>query len=385
MRRRGSVRAAYVATNARMPAPAAGEASGRPADEPIRLQSISFARPFLARRCRARHRVACPSEPRLKYAAAREDRSAQSIHTGESMRHRFRAALVIAIVFTALPALAQELAGTLKKIKETGAISVGYAEQKAPFSYVDTRKNVVGYSIDICNNVIGAIKLALKKPDLKVQMLPIKAEDAVSFVRSGAIDLHCGPVANTFQSKSQVDFGMTYYIVQYRYASKESAHMMEIDDMGGKSIATQYGSPSMRALEALESARGLGIRILPANTNELAYAMFDRGDADAVAMDDVSLAQFVARSKELVMTSSATLGPVEPYSLVFARGDTPFRTLVLESMTRFFRSGGVQPSYQKWFQAVNAPSGINLSPTISAPLEKVFRNPTDSADPAYYK
>ena len=85
------------------------------------------------------------------------------------------------------------------------------------------------------------------------------------------------------------------------------------------------------------------------------------------------------------MTSSATLS-VEPYSLVFGRGDAPFRGLVLDTMTRFYRSGSVQPSYRKWFQTLNAPSSPNnLGPDVSAALEKVCRNPTDSPDPAYYR
>src|SRR5947209_2978297 len=150
--------------------------------------------------------------------------------------------------------------------------------------------------------------------------------------------------------------------------------MIEFEEMGGKSIATTYASPAMRALEALDASRGLGMRLLPANTNEQAWASFDKGEADAVAMDDVSLAQFVARARELVMTSSAILS-LEPFSLVFARGDAPFRTLVLDTMSRFYRSGGVQPSYRKWFQAINAPSSTtNLGPDLSAVLEKVFRN-----------
>jgi hypothetical protein len=105
-----------------------------------------------------------------------------------------------------------------------------------------------------------------------------EADDPISFVRSGAIDLHCGPMINAFQHKTQVDFGMTYYVLQYRYASKEWAHMMEIGDMGGKSMATMYGSPAMRALEALDVSRGMGIRILPANTNEQAWRRGCRGD-----------------------------------------------------------------------------------------------------------
>ena len=37
----------------------------------------------------------------------------------------------------ATPVAAQELTGTLKKIRDTGAITVGFRESSIPFSYLD--------------------------------------------------------------------------------------------------------------------------------------------------------------------------------------------------------------------------------------------------------
>jgi glutamate/aspartate transport system substrate-binding protein len=37
-------------------------------------------------------------------------------------------------------------AGTLKKIKDTGVISLGHRESSIPFSYYDDKQNVIGYS-----------------------------------------------------------------------------------------------------------------------------------------------------------------------------------------------------------------------------------------------
>ena len=49
---------------------------------------------------------------------------------------------------------AQELTGTMKKIKETGTITVSHREASIPFSYLDDNQKPIGYSVDICNKVV---------------------------------------------------------------------------------------------------------------------------------------------------------------------------------------------------------------------------------------
>lgn len=43
---------------------------------------------------------------------------------------------------------AEDLTGTLKKIKDNGVIVVGHRESSVPFSYYDNQQKVVGYSQD---------------------------------------------------------------------------------------------------------------------------------------------------------------------------------------------------------------------------------------------
>ena len=147
------------------------------------------------------------------------------------MHRRNRLALTLLSALFATAALAQEPTGLLKRIKDTGILNVGYAESSLPFSYLDRNRQPIGYAIDICKKVTDAVRGELKKPDLKVAMQPIKLDDAPSYVVSGVIDIHCGPMLNTWQNKGRADFGFTYFVRRYRYASHESAHMNEVDDM----------------------------------------------------------------------------------------------------------------------------------------------------------
>ena len=55
------------------------------------------------------------------------------------MLGKFSALAIAALAFVSTPTLAQELTGTLKKIKDAGAITLGHRESSVPFSYYDDR------------------------------------------------------------------------------------------------------------------------------------------------------------------------------------------------------------------------------------------------------
>ena len=77
------------------------------------------------------------------------------------------AAIAAASLFIA-PVQAQELTGTLKKIKDTGVIKVGHRDASVPFSYLDDQQKPIGYGMDICAKIVDKVKAELKMPNLKV-------------------------------------------------------------------------------------------------------------------------------------------------------------------------------------------------------------------------
>src|SRR5215467_568086 len=60
--------------------------------------------------------------------------------------------------FVSGAALAEELTGTLKKIKDTGTITLGHRESSVPFSYYDDKQQVVGYAMDLCARIVDGVK-----------------------------------------------------------------------------------------------------------------------------------------------------------------------------------------------------------------------------------
>jgi glutamate/aspartate transport system substrate-binding protein len=289
------------------------------------------------------------------------------------------------LAFAAAPVLAQD-SGTLKKIKDSGTITIGYRDASIPFSYLNDQQQPIGYAMDICGKIVDAVKTKLNMPNLKVALNPVTSSTRIPLMANGTIDLECGSTTNNAERKKQVDFGMTYFVIKYRYVAKKSANMNTIDDLKGQTVVSTAGTTDIKALNELNSAKNMGMNILSANDHPAAFLMVETGRAKAFLMDDILLAGLVANSKNPseFHISSESLG-VEPYSLMLRRDDPEFKKLVDDTMTKLVKSGEIEKIYSKWFMSPIPPKNINLNVPISDSLKKVFANPTDSADPNDYK
>ena len=94
------------------------------------------------------------------------------------------AALALAL---AQPALAQELTGTLKKIKDSGSITLGHRDTSIPFSYYDDKQQVVGYAMDLCMRIVDAVKAELKLVKLDVKLNPVTSATRIPLIANGRV------------------------------------------------------------------------------------------------------------------------------------------------------------------------------------------------------
>jgi len=115
----------------------------------------------------------------------------------------------LALAVCACQANADELTGTLKNIKETGAITLGYRDSSIPFSYLDDNQKPVGYAMDICNRIVDAVKKELKLDKLEVKLNPVTSATRIPLMANGTVDLECGSTTNNAERQKQVWFTNT--------------------------------------------------------------------------------------------------------------------------------------------------------------------------------
>src|SRR5215207_7974892 len=247
--------------------------------------------------------------------------------------------------------MAQELTGTLKNIKETGAITLGFRDSSIPFSYLDDNQKPIGYAMDICYKIVDAVKKELKLDKLEVKLNPVTSSTRIPLLANGTIDLECGSTTNNTERQKQIAYTNTHFLTASRYVSKKSSKIGAIDDLKGKSVVSTSGTTNIKQLTEANASRNLGINILPAKDHAEAFLMVETDRAVAFVMDDILLASLVASSKEpgAYAISSDAFSQPEPYAIMLRREDPAFKKVADKATADLYKSADFQKLYDKWF------------------------------------
>ncbi len=303
------------------------------------------------------------------------------------MRHFKLLGFALAAALGASGAQAEELTGTLKNIKETGAITIGFRDSSIPFSYLDDNQKPIGFAMDICYKIVDAVKKELKLDKLEVKLNPVTSSTRIPLLANGTVDLECGSTTNNVERQKQVAFTNTHFLTASRFVSKKAGKINSIDDLKGKTVVSTAGTTNIKQLTEANAARNLGVTIVPAKDHAEAFLMVETDRAAAFVMDDILLASLVAGSKEpaaYVISKDAFSKP-EPYAIMLRKDDPAFKKVVDAATAAVYTSGEGQKLYDKWFMQKVPPKGLNLNTPISPELKAEFAKPSDSPDPDSYK
>jgi glutamate/aspartate transport system substrate-binding protein len=302
------------------------------------------------------------------------------------MKRKSMIGYALAATLCATPAIAQELTGTLRNIKETGAITLGHRDSSIPFSYLDDNQKPVGYAMDICYKIVEAVKKELKLDKLEVKLNPVTSATRIPLMANGTVDLECGSTTNNADRQKQVSFTNTHFLTASRFVSKKSSKLNSIDDLKGKSVVSTSGTTNIKQLTEANAARSLGINIIPAKDHAEAFLMVETDRAAAFVMDDILLASLIAGSKEpdaYVISKDAFSKP-EPYGIMLRKDDPAFKKVVDGATAALYQSPEGIKVYEKWFMAKIPPKGLNLNVPLGPEQKKTFAKPSDSPDPDAY-
>jgi glutamate/aspartate transport system substrate-binding protein len=292
---------------------------------------------------------------------------------------------LLACTLCAAPVFAQD--GTLKKIKDSGVITIGHRDASIPFSYYDDKQQPIGYAMDLCAKIVDAVKADLKMPKLEVKYQLVTSANRIPLIANGTVDLECGSTTNNIERQKQVSFTITHFLTANRYVSKKSSNIKSIEDLKSKTIVSTSGTTNIKQATELNTAKTMGMNIIPANGHPESFQMVETGRAVAFVMDDILLYTLVASSRtpEEYVISSDALSLPEPYGIMMRKDDPAFKKVVDGAMTAVFKSGEISKIYAKWFTSPVPPKGINYNVPMSPQFRNLIANPTDSGDPTAYK
>lgn len=268
--------------------------------------------------------------------------------------------------------------GTLQRIQETGEIRIGHRESSVPFSYLLDDGKPVGFAMDLCAQVVEAVKAELKKPDVKVVLRPVNLSTQIPLLQNQAVDIVCGPATNTLERQKQIAFSNTIFVSSIRAAVRKDSGVEKFSDLAGKTAAVTAASTSIALLTRFEQDHKIEIKKLTSPDHAQSFLMLTTGRAQAFVMDDILLASLIANSTkpgDLKIVDDALR--TEPYGLVIRKDDPQFKAVVDRTLAALSKSGEFQKIYAKWFTAPIPPKNVNLNFPMTRGLSELLAHPND--------
>jgi glutamate/aspartate transport system substrate-binding protein len=268
----------------------------------------------------------------------------------------------IALCLSALLACPAAGAQTLDKISKQGAISLGYIDDAAPFSYTD-KGEPQGYSVDLCRAVAAGIGAQLKR-ELKVRWVKLTIQNRIEAVRKGQVDLECSTTTWTLSRQRQVDFSLVTFVDGGSLLVGAQSDIGQVKDLAGKRIAVISGTTTEKALRAVLARTATNAEVLAIKTRDEGLALLGKAEVEALASDRTALVGVVvmnagARGNFKLLDQDFS---IEQYALMLRRGDHDFRLAVNRVLARVYRTGEIEKIYARWLGPLGPPS-VLLSAT----------------------
>jgi len=265
-----------------------------------------------------------------------------------------------------------ELTGTLAKVRAAGAITIAYRESSVPFSYLSSRGEPIGYSIELCKRLAEAIGEAVGR-ELELKWRAVTSETRIEAITSGRADLECGSTTNNLERQRLVAFSPVIFVAGTKLLVKRGSPIRSYRNLGGRTVVVTAGTTNEKAMQEIAQRFKLEFRLVAARDHAESYTQLESGKADAFATDDVLLYGLVAQHK--AQKQYQVVGEFlsyDPYGIVFRRGDAQLAELVQRAFHDLAEDGEIERQYKRWFLQ-RLPSGASLDLPMSMQLETLIR------------
>ena len=293
--------------------------------------------------------------------------------------------LIVAALVASSAAVAQTT-DTLKKIKDSGSVTMGVRESSGALSYTLGDGKFVGYHVEICQKVLADVQKQLGLAKLEVKYQPVTSQNRIPLVQNGTVDLECGSTTNNATRQKDVAFAVTTYVEEVRMVVKADSKIASVKDLAGKTVATTTGTTSVQTLRKHERAGGIDFKEVYGKDHADSFLMLETGRADAFVMDGSILAANISKSKN--PSDYKIVGEVlsvEPIACMLRKDDPAFKKAVDDSIKNQIKDGSLAKLYDKWFMQPVPPTNTKIGLPMSEATKAAWANPNDKPMEDYAK
>ncbi len=298
-----------------------------------------------------------------------------------------RSLSVVAALICGLPSLAlaqsdpvpstpAALNGTLAKVRDDSAVTIGYRESSIPFSYLSSRNEPIGYSIELCKALVEAMSDAVHKT-LAIKWVPVTAESRVDAVVNGQVDLECGSTTSNLERQKRVSFSPTIFVSGTKLLVRTGSPIKSFRDLAGKPVAVTRGTTNEKTMRDISERFKLDLNLLVSRDHADSFALVKTGKAEAFATDDVLLYGLIAQDRGNADGPSdyQVVGDFlsyDPYGVMYRKNDPQLTAVVNDTFHDLAEDGEIERQYKRWFLR-KLPSGTSLNLPMSPQLETIIQ------------
>jgi len=250
-----------------------------------------------------------------------------------------------------------QTADTLKKIRDSKTITLGFRTDSPPFSFTGPDGQPAGYTVDLCKRVAASIERTLGG-SLAVKWVPVTSANRFDQVTSGAIDLECGNTTVTLGRQERVDFSNMTFVDGGAVLVLAESKLGRLSDLAGKTVGVKPGTTTETSLRAALKEKLIDARVVNVKDETEALAALNDKRIDGYAADRVVLVGNVilARS-DIKYTLLQDDFSFEPYALMMRR-DPAFRLAVNRGLVQVYRSGAIKEIFDRWLAPLGKPGPL---------------------------
>jgi len=275
---------------------------------------------------------------------------------------------------------------TLKKIKDSGSVTMGVRESSGSLSYTLGDGKYVGYHVEICQKVLADVQKQLGLAKLDVKYQPVTSQNRIPLVQNGTVDIECGSTTNNATRQKDVAFAVTTFVEEVRIAAKTSSGINSIAQLNGKNVATTTGTTSVQLLRKHERATGVDFKEVFGKDHADSFLLLESGRADAFVMDGAILAGNIAKAKNPAdFRIVGEVLAVEPIAIMIRKDDPAFKKAVDDSIIAQMKSGDIAKTWSKWFEQPIPPTNTKVGMPANENTKNAWAHPNDKPAEDYAK
>ena len=275
---------------------------------------------------------------------------------------------------------------TLKKIKDSGAVTMGVRESSGALSYTLGDGKYAGFHVEICQRVLGDVQKSLGLAKLEIKYQPVTSQNRIPLVQNGTVDIECGSTTNNATRQKDVSFAVTTYVEEVRIAVKANSGITSIAQLKDRNVATTTGTTSVQLLRKHERAAGIDFKEVFGKDHADSFLLLESGRADAFVMDGQILAGNIAKAKNPAdFRIVGEVLSVEPIAIMIRKDDPAFKKAVDDSIIAMMKSGEIAKLYDKWFMQPIPPSNTKVGLPLSDATKAAWASPNDKPVEEYAK